>query len=369
MFLWLSNTFRGEFGALNVFRYVTFRSIGAAVTALVIALVLYPRFIKLLQVKQIGQVVRDDGPEAHLSKRGTPTMGGVLLLLAMLLAVGLWTDLSNVFVWLTCAITALYGVVGFVDDWLKIRDKNSKGVSERQKLVTQFGGALLVFGAMYFGLLGKDLADTHLYLPFASTHHFAIDIGPFLYIPFAALVVFATSTTVNFTDGQDGLVSVPAAVSATTFGVLCYLTGAKFGNFEVAKYLLIPEVKGVQELAVVCSALVGATLAFLWYNAYPALVFMGDVGALALGGALGMVAVLSKNELLSLVVNGVFVAEGASVVLQRYYYRRTKKRLFRMAPLHHHYQKANMPESRITVRFWLVSVMLSLVALASLKLR
>lgn len=369
MFLWLSNAFRADFGPLNVFRYVTFRSIGAAATALIIAILLFPRFIALLQQKQLGQVVRDDGPEAHFSKRGTPTMGGVLMLIAMLLSTLLWSDLSNIFIWLTVAVTGVYGAVGFVDDWLKIRDKNSKGVTEKQKLVTQFGGAMLIFAGLYLGLFGKDLADTRLYLPFASTHHFAIDIGPWVYIVFASIVVFATSTTVNFTDGQDGLVSVPAAVSATTFGLLCYLTGAKFGNFEVAKYLLIPEVKGVQELAVFCGAMIGATLAFLWYNAFPALVFMGDVGALALGGALGMVAVLSKNELLSLIVNGVFVAEGASVVLQRYYYRRTKKRLFLMAPIHHHFQKMNIPESRITVRFWLVSVMLSLVALASLKLR
>jgi phospho-N-acetylmuramoyl-pentapeptide-transferase len=291
------------------------------------------------------------------------------MLIAMLLSTLLWSDLRSPFVWLTVLVTALYGVVGFVDDWLKIRDKNSKGVTERQKLVTQFGGAMLIFAAMYLGLLGGDLADTRLYLPFASVNHFTVDIGPWAYIVFASVVVFATSTTVNFTDGQDGLVSVPAAVSAVTFGQLSYLTGAKFGNFEVAKYLLIPEVKGVQELAVFCSAMAGACLAFLWYNAYPAMVFMGDVGALALGGALGMVAVLSKNELLSLIVNGVFVAEGVSVVLQRYYYRRTKKRLFLMAPLHHHFQKMNLPESRITVRFWIVSVMLALVALASLKLR
>ncbi len=369
MFLWLSNALREEFGLLNVFRYVTFRSMGAAATALLIAVFLFPRFIALLQAKQLGQVVREDGPEAHFSKRGTPTMGGVLVLLALFLSVGLWADLSSPFIWLTSAITLVYGVVGFLDDWLKIRDRNSKGVSETQKLVTQFGSAIVVFTLFYMGWLGKDFADTQLYLPFASTRNFAFDIGAIPYIAFASFVVVATSTTVNFTDGLDGLVTVPVMVSAGAFAVLCYLTGAKFGTFEVSKYLLIPNVKGVGELAVFCAAMIGACLAFLWYNTFPALVFMGDVGALALGGALGMVSVFSKNELLGVIVNGLFVVEGASVVLQRYWYKKTKKRIFAMAPIHHHFEKKGWPEPRVTVRFWIVSVMLALFALASLKLR
>jgi phospho-N-acetylmuramoyl-pentapeptide-transferase len=369
VFLWLSNNFRDEFGLLNVFRYVTFRSMGAAATALLIGIVLFPRFIALLQAKQLGQVVREDGPEAHFSKRGTPTMGGVLVLLSLALSVVLWSDWSSAFVWLTLAITLVYGAVGFVDDWLKIRDRNSKGVTEKQKMLTQFGSAIAVFTAFYLGWIGSGHADTHLYLPFASTSNFAVDIGPWAYIAFASFVVVATSTTVNFTDGLDGLVTVPTIVSAGTFAVLCYLTGARFGNFEVAKYLLIPAVPGVQELAVFCAALMGASLAFLWYNTFPALVFMGDVGALALGGALGMVSVFSKNELLGVIVNGLFVAEGASVVIQRYWYRRFKTRIFRMAPIHHHFEKKGWPEPRVTVRFWIVSIMLSLLALASLKLR
>lgn len=369
MFLWLSNHFRGEFGPLNVFRYVTFRSMGAMATALLIAVFLFPRFIALLQAKQLGQVVRDDGPEAHFSKRGTPTMGGVLVLLALFLSVGLWCDLSSPFVWLTSAITAVYGVVGFLDDWLKIRDRNSKGVTESQKLVAQFGSAAVVFTAFYLGWMGSEYADTRLFLPFASTKHFMVDIGAPAYIAFASFVVVATSTTVNFTDGLDGLVTVPVMVAAGTFLVLCYLTGAKFGGFEVAKYLLIPNVKGVQELAVFCAAMIGASLAFLWYNTFPALVFMGDVGALALGGALGMVSIFSKNELLGVIIHGVFVVEGMSVVIQRYWYKRTKTRIFRMAPIHHHFEKQGWPEPRVTVRFWIVSVMLALVALASLKLR
>lgn len=369
MFLWLSNAFRDEFGPLNVFRYVTFRSIGAMATALLLAIVLFPTFIRLLQSKQLGQVVRDDGPEAHFSKRGTPTMGGVLVLLSMTLSILLWADLTSPFIWLTLAITLAYGAVGFADDWLKIRDKTSKGVTENQKMATQFGSAIAVFSLFYFGFVGSQPVDTHLYLPFLPATSFAVDIGPVAYIAFASFVVVATSTTVNFTDGLDGLVTVPTIVSAATFGILCYLTGAKFGNFEVAKYLLIPTVPGVQELAVFCTALIGASLAFLWYNTFPALVFMGDVGALALGGALGMVSVFSKNELLGVLINGLFVVEGASVVLQRFWYRRTKKRIFRMAPIHHHFEKKGWPEPRVTVRFWIVSIMLSLVALASLKLR
>ncbi len=369
MFLWLSNNFRGDFSALNVFRYVTFRSMGAAATALLIAVLLFPRFIGLLQQKQIGQVVRDDGPEAHFSKRGTPTMGGVLVLLAMFLSLGLWADLSSPFIWLTCAITAVYGAVGFIDDWLKIRDRTSKGVTETQKMVTQFGSAILVFTAFYLGWLGHHDGATMLHMPFFSTKHFAIDIGAPAYILFASFVVVATSTTVNFTDGLDGLVTVPLMVAAGTFAILCYLTGAKFGGFEVAKYLLIPAVPGVQELAVFCGAMIGACLAFLWYNTFPALVFMGDVGALSLGGALGMVSVFSKNELLGVIINGLFVAEGASVVIQRFWFKRTKKRIFLMAPIHHHYEKLGWPEPRVTVRFWIVSMMLALVALASLKLR
>ncbi|MSQ84716.1 MAG: phospho-N-acetylmuramoyl-pentapeptide-transferase [Myxococcales bacterium] len=369
MFLWLSNHFRDDFGPLNVFRYVTFRSMGAMATALLIAVLLYPRFIALLQAKQLGQVVRDDGPEAHFSKGGTPTMGGVLLLLALVLSVALWCDLSSPFIWLTTAITVVYGGVGFMDDWLKIRDRNSKGVSESHKMIAQFGSAFIVFALFYFGFLGKEYADTQLYLPFASTKNFSFDIGVIPYIAFASFVVVATSTTVNFTDGLDGLVTVPVIVAAGAFAVLCYLTGAKFGGFEVAKYLLIPNVKGVQELAVFCAAMIGACLAFLWYNTFPALVFMGDVGALALGGALGMVSVFSKNELLGVIVNGLFVVEGASVVIQRFWYKRTKTRIFRMAPIHHHFEKKGWPEPRVTVRFWIVSVMLALLALASLKLR
>jgi phospho-N-acetylmuramoyl-pentapeptide-transferase len=369
MFLWLSEHFRASFGPLNVFRYVTFRSMGAMATALVIAIWLFPWFIRLLQQKQIGQVVRDDGPQSHFSKKGTPTMGGVLLLLSMFLSVLLWADLSNLFVWMTLVVTLVFGVLGFIDDFLKIRDRNSKGVSEKHKLVTQFGTLGILFGCLYFGWFGQGLADTNLYLPFVSAKHFAVNIGPVAYCLFACVTVAGYSNAVNLTDGLDGLAIGPVMVSSLTFGILCYLVGAKFGNFDVAKYLLLPNVPAAHELAVLLAAIIGAGIGFLWYNTYPALVFMGDVGALALGGALGMVAVFSKNELLSLLINGLFVVEAASVAVQRFYFKRTGKRILRMAPIHHHFEKLGWPEPRVTIRFWIISVMLSLAAMASLKLR
>ena len=369
MFLWLSQNFRGQFGPLNVFRYVTFRSIGAMATALLIAMVLFPWFIRLLQAKQIGQVIRDDGPQSHFSKKGTPTMGGVLLIVSVALATLLWADLTNTFIWLSLTVTLVFGVLGFIDDFLKIRDRNSKGVTEKQKLLTQFGTLGILFGLMYMGWFGKDLGDTHLYLPFTSAKHFAVDIGPIAYALFASVTVAGYSNAVNLTDGLDGLAIGPVMVSALTFGVLCYLVGAHFGSFDVARYLLIPVVPEAHELAILMAAVIGAGIGFLWYNTYPALVFMGDVGALALGGALGMVAVFSKNELLSLIVNGLFVVEAASVALQRTWYKRTGKRILRMAPIHHHFEKLGWPEPRVTVRFWIISIMLSMVALASLKVR
>ena len=368
MFLWISQNFRGSFGPLNVFRYVTFRSMGAMATALVIAMWLFPWFIKLLQERQIGQVVRDDGPQSHFSKKGTPTMGGILLLMAMLLSTLLWCDLSNLMVWLTLVVTLVFGVLGFIDDFLKIRDRNSKGVTEKQKLATQFGVTGLIFGLLYFGQFGSDLADVRLYLPFVSAKHF-VAIGPIAYTLFACVTVAGYSNAVNLTDGLDGLAIGPVMISSVTFAVLCYLVGAKFGHFDVATYLLLPEVPAAHELTVVLAAVIGAGIGFLWYNTYPALVFMGDVGALALGGTLGMVAVFSKNELLSLIVNGLFVVEAASVALQRTWFRRTGRRILRMAPIHHHFEKLGWPEPRVTIRFWIISVMLSLVAFASLKLR
>ncbi|MCB9738165.1 MAG: phospho-N-acetylmuramoyl-pentapeptide-transferase [Deltaproteobacteria bacterium] len=377
MFLWLSELLRHDVGALNVFRYVTFRTIGAAGTALLIGLWLYPWFIRLMQQRQFGQIVRDDGPESHFSKRGTPTMGGLLILISLTVTVLLWGDLRNPHVWMTMVPTLAYGVLGFFDDYWKIRDRNSKGVTEKQKLGVQFGVAGLLFGGLYFGAFGAELADTRLYVPFVSADRFAIDLPWWLYAGFATFAVVGMSNAVNFTDGLDGLAIGPIIIAAGVFAILCYLAGASFGfvvegqvhRFVVSDYLLIPSVPGIAELTPVAAAVIGAGIGFLWYNCYPAQVFMGDVGALALGGTLGMFAVLSKNELLTVIIGGVFIIEMLSVIIQRYSFKLRGKRVFRMAPIHHHFEKLGWPEPRVTLRFWIFSVILALVALASLKLR
>lgn len=377
MFLWLSEWLRADFGALNVLRYVTSRSIGAAATALLISLLLYPWFIDRIRARSLGQVVRDDGPEAHFSKRGTPTMGGLLILVAMLLTTLLWADLRSVHVWLVIVPTVAFGVLGFFDDYLKIRDRNSKGVSERVKLVVQFGVAGGLFAVLYGGGFGGELADTRLYIPFVSAERVALTLPPWLYAAFATVAVVGMSNAVNFTDGLDGLAIGPVVVAAAVYAMLCYLAGASFGfavdghvhRFVVSDYLLIPSVPGVSELTPVAAAVIGAGLGFLWFNTFPAQVFMGDVGALALGGTLGMFAVLSKNELLTVIIGGVFIVEMLSVIAQRYTFKLTGKRVLKMAPIHHHFEKLGWPEPRVTIRFWIVSFLLALLALASLKLR
>lgn len=378
MFLWLSELLRDAFGPLNVFRYPTFRSIGAMATALVIALALYPWFIRRLQARQLGQVVRQSGPETHFSKAGTPTMGGVLIIVALVVSTLLWGDLSNIFLWLTLVPTLVYGVLGFMDDYLKIRHKNSRGVTGKQKLAVQFATAGTMFGLLYAGMLGEALVDTRLFFPFTSAQDFWVALPAWAYAVFASFVVVGTSNAVNLTDGLDGLAIGPVIVAALTFGALCYLSGASFGvpapdggflRFDVARYLLIPVVPGAEELTILLAAVVGSGIGFLWYNTYPAMVFMGDVGALSLGGTLGTVAVLSKNELLSVIIGGIFVVEAVSVITQTTSYKLTGKRVFRMAPIHHHFEKKGWPEPRVTVRFWIISIMLALVALASLKLR
>ncbi len=377
MFLWLSEILRDQFGPLNVFRYVTFRTIGAMGTSLLIAMALYPWFIRRLQARQIGQVVRKDGPESHFSKAGTPTMGGVLILVAVTVSVLLWGDIFSSYVWLTMVPTLVYGALGFIDDYLKIRYKNSKGVTGRQKLAVQFLTAGTLCVAMYGGFLGEQLADTHLYVPFVSAQAFSLLLPAWLYGAGAAVGIVGLSNAVNLTDGLDGLAIVPVMVASAAFALLCYLSGGSVGlevggeihRFVMSDYLLIPSVPGAQELTVVAAAVIGAGVGFLWYNTFPAQVFMGDVGALALGGTLGMFAVLSKNELLTLILGGIFVVEALSVITQTTSYKLTGKRVFRMAPIHHHFEKKGWPEPRVTVRFWIISLILALVSLASLKLR
>jgi len=368
-------------GWLNVLRYVPFRVIASTITAMAICFALSPWFIRELQKKQIGQVIRDDGfiPDGHRKKRGTPTMGGALLLLAVLGTTALWCDLRNVFVLGAMAITAGYGVIGYLDDYLKIRMRNSKGLAARYKLLGQFAVATLVITWIF---VDKDHVPgdwweirNRLALPFVAFNKHPVELPAALYIAFAVVTVVAMSNAVNFTDGLDGLAIGPVIFNAGTYMLWAYLSGATFGianvaqRFVVAKYLDIPAIASVGELAVFCGAMVGAGIGFLWYNTYPAQVFMGDVGALALGGGLGACAVFTKNELLSVILGGIFFLEGLSVVTQVISFKLTGKRIFLMAPIHHHYEKKGWPEPKIIVRFWIISILLALVTLASLKLR
>jgi phospho-N-acetylmuramoyl-pentapeptide-transferase len=366
-------------GFLNVLRYVPFRVIAATVTAMLFSFFLSPWFIRTLQAKQIGQVVRDDGPASHKIKQGTPTMGGALILISVLIPTILWADPSNVFVWATTAVTVGYGVIGYLDDYLKIRLKNPKGVPGRYKLLGQtvIGGAAL--GYMFYAQ-SKVPEDwwairARLSVPFVAFQKHPIELPVWLYLLFALFVVVAMSNAVNLTDGLDGLAIGPVMFNAGTYLIWAYLAGATFGlanlsqKFVVAKYLDIAPIASVGELSIYAGATVGAGLGFLWYNTYPAQVFMGDVGSLALGGGLGMCAVFTKNELLSVLLGGVFVIEAVSVVIQVGYFKATGKRIFLMAPIHHHFEKKGWAEPKIIVRFWIISILLALLALSSLKLR
>ena len=364
---------------LNVLRYVPFRVIASTMTAMLFSFFVSPWFIRALKRKQIGQIVRDDGPATHKIKSGTPTMGGALILLSVLVPTILWCDPHNVFVWATAAVTAGYGVIGYLDDYLKIKLKNSKGVPGRYKLLGQFaiGGAVLAYAFLAQNHVPADWWElrTRLGLPFIAFAKHPIALPLAVYLPFAVLVVVWTSNAVNLTDGLDGLAIGPVIINGGTYLVWAYLAGATFGianvaqRFVVARYLDIPQIASVGELSVYCGAVVGAGIGFLWYNTYPAQVFMGDVGSLALGGGLGMCAVFTKNELLSIIIGGVFSLEAASVVVQVASFKLTGKRVFLMAPIHHHYEKKGWPEPKIIVRFWIISVLLALVGLSSLKLR
>ncbi|MBI4955800.1 MAG: phospho-N-acetylmuramoyl-pentapeptide-transferase [Myxococcales bacterium] len=367
---------RQHYGALswlNVLRYIPFRTIMATLSAMLLTFLLAPWFIRELRRKQIGQVVRADGPESHRIKAGTPTMGGALILLSLLVPTVLWADLRNPFVLATTAVTAGYGVIGYLDDYLKIKRKSSGGLPGRYKILGQvlIGGAAIAYTFLPESRLPPDwyAIRTRLALPFVAFSKLNFDLPVGLYIAFALFVVVAMSNAVNLTDGLDGLAIGPVMTNAVVYLIWAYVTGATIARFPLADYLDIPRVASVGELAVYCGAVVGAGIGFLWYNAYPAQVFMGDVGSLALGGGLGMLAIFTKTELLTVLLGGIFVLEAVSVIAQVVSFKLTGKRVFLMAPIHHHFEKKGWAEPKVIVRFWIISILLALVSLASLKLR
>lgn len=360
MLVWLADYLSQFYSLFTVFQYLTLRGILAVITSLVISWVFGPAVIRKLNQLQMGQVIRSDGPQTHLSKAGTPTMGGALILLAIFVSTLLWADLGNRYVWVVLGTTFFFGLVGWVDDYRKVVEKDPRGLPARWKYFWQsvFGlGAALV---LYYG--AQTPAETELIVPFFK--NIALTMGPF-YILFTYLVIVGTSNAVNLTDGLDGLAILPAVLVGGALGVIAYLTG----NYQFANYLHIPFISGAGELLIVAAALCGAGLGFLWFNTYPAMVFMGDIGALALGAALGVMAVIVRQEIVLAIMGGVFVIETVSVILQVASFKLTGKRIFRMAPLHHHYELKGWPEPRVIVRFWIITVVLVLAGLATLKIR
>ena len=344
-------------GLLNLFRYITFRAGAATALALAIGLLIGPRFIGWLRIRQgKGQPIRADGPQSHLAKRGTPTMGGLMILTSVAVAMILCMNFNNPYTWACLFITVGFGAIGFLDDYDKVRKASHKGVSGRTRLLAEFliagiGCAIIVRGT-----------GTDLYIPFVQGS--IVDLG-WLYIPFAALVVVGAANAVNLTDGLDGLATMPVIIASLAFLVISYLVG----NAIFSEYLGIPHVLGAGDLTVLCSAIVGAGLAFLWFNAPPAAVFMGDTGSLALGGALGAIAVCTQHELVLAIVGGLFVLEALSVIIQVFFFKRTGRRVFKMAPIHHHFEQMGWSEPTVVIRFWIISFVLALAGLSTLKLR
>ena len=356
MFYWIAAQL-GYPGVFNLFRYITLRAGAAAATALFIGLLIGPKFIGWLRVRQgKGQPIRDDGPLSHFAKRGTPTMGGLMILTSLAISMFLWMDFSNRFLWACMLITIGFGAIGFLDDYDKIKKRHHQGISGRMRLLAEF--VIAGIGCWIISWNGA----TELYIPFYNGP--VIDLGPF-YILFAAFVVVAFGNAVNLTDGLDGLATMPVIIASLAFIIISYLVGNKI----FATYLGIPHVLGVGDLTVLCSAIIGAGLAFLWFNAPPAAVFMGDTGSLALGGALGAIAVACRHEIVLGIIGGLFVVEAMSVIIQVLVYKRTGKRVFLMAPIHHHFEHLGWSEPTVVIRFWIVAFVLALAGLATLKLR
>jgi phospho-N-acetylmuramoyl-pentapeptide-transferase len=360
MLYWLTTYLAEHVSAFSVFQYLTLRGILGVLTALLIALLIGPALIRKLNYYQIGQAVRNDGPQTHLTKAGTPTMGGALILLAIAISTLLWSDLGNPYVWVVLIVTAIFGAVGWVDDYRKVIEKNSRGLPARWKYFWQSVAGL--GAALFLYWYARSPVETSLFLPLFK--NVILPLGP-IYILLAYFVIVGASNAVNLTDGLDGLAIMPTVMVGGALGIVTYLTG----NAKFAQYLFIPYVPGSGELIIFCGALVGAGLGFLWFNTYPAMVFMGDVGALALGAALGTVAVITRHEIVFFIMGGIFVLETVSVMIQVASFKLTGKRVFRMAPIHHHFELKGWPEPRVIVRFWIITVMLVLVGLATLKLR
>ncbi|MCX7982475.1 MAG: phospho-N-acetylmuramoyl-pentapeptide-transferase [Syntrophales bacterium] len=345
--------------SFNVFRYITFRTIYAAVTALIISFILGPWLIRKLKEMKIGQPIRDDGPETHFSKEGTPTMGGLLIIFSVVISTLLWANLTVIYIWLALFVTISYGLIGFADDYRKLVSQSSRGISGRWRLFWEFCVALFVAVVLYL----KPGFTSNITIPFFKT--VLPDLG-WAYIILAVFIIVGAANAVNLTDGLDGLAIGPVTICFATYLLFSYFAG----NIKIASYLQIPYVAGTGELAVFCGALVGAGLGFLWYNSYPAQVFMGDVGSLALGGALGTLAVMTKQEILLVIVGGLFVVETVSVIFQVGWFKLSGgKRIFRMAPLHHHFELKGWPEPKVIVRFWIISILLAVLAISTLKLR
>ena len=360
MLLWLTDYLSEFVSGFAVFQYLTFRTMVSVVTALLMSLLIGPVMIARLARAQIGQTIRDDGPASHFSKAGTPTMGGALILVILVVTTLLWGDLTNRYVWLVILVTLSFGAIGWVDDYLKISRKNTEGLIARWKYFWQSVFALMA--AVYLYTAAQSPVETTLFVPFFKSIALPLGIG---FVLISYLMIVGMSNAVNLTDGLDGLAIMPAVMVGAALGLIAYVSG----NTEFSSYLQIPYVAGAGELAVFCGALIGAGLGFLWFNTYPAQIFMGDVGALAIGAALGLVAIIVRHEIVLLIMGGLFVLETASVIIQVASFRLTGRRVFRMAPIHHHFELKGWPEPKVIVRFWIITLVLVTIGLSTLKLR